>query len=316
MTTRPARPFREGTVRLPDGRHLGFAEFGHPEGDPVLWFHGTPGARLQVPPEVEPEGRARRLRVIAVERPGNGASTPHLYDRVHDLAPDIAAFTDHLDIEEFALVGLSGGGPYVLACAHELPHRVRAAAVLGGLGPVQGPEAAPGYTRLLGLVAPFLGVTRGALACAFSTGLQALRPVADQGLWAYMRFGPAPDRPVFERPEMAAMFKADILQGLAGGMKGPVYDLALFARPWGFSLRDIEVPVRFWQGDADLIVPSHHGDHQASLVRDGKVFVRPGEGHFAGFTAVDHVLDELEACWPDRPGRQGEAPPAADAAQA
>lgn len=297
-----AYPFAEGNVRLPDGRRLGYAQYGDPEGDPVLWFHGTPGARLQVPPEVTPEGHARRFRFISVERPGNGESSPHLYNRVVDFAPDIDAFADALDLDRFALVGLSGGGPYVLACAYALPNRVSSAAVLGGLGPVQGPDACPSYTKLMRLLEPLLMAARGPLASGFSNVLGALRPVADQGLWVYMRLGPRPDRPVFERPDMAEMFIADILGGLQGGMRGPIYDLALFSRDWGFSLRDISVPVRFWQGDADLIVPSNHGPHQASLVQDGEVFMRPGEGHFAGFTAVDHVLDELEALWPGRSG--------------
>jgi pimeloyl-ACP methyl ester carboxylesterase len=300
MTGGRAHPFREGHIRLPDGRRLGFAEYGDPGGDPILWFHGTPGARLQVPPEVAPEGRARGLRIITVERPGNGASTPHLYDRIRGITPDIAAFADALELERFGLVGLSGGGPYVLACAHDLPERVVGAAVLGGLGPVQGDEAPDSYTRMLRLLEPFLMTARGPLACAFSRALSTLRPVADQGLWAYMHFGPTADRPVFERPDMAEMFVADIVGGLEGGLRGPVYDMALFSRHWGFSLADIRVPVRFWQGDSDIIVPFNHGEHQASLVPDSKLFVRPGEGHFAGFTAIDTVLDELEACWPDR----------------
>jgi pimeloyl-ACP methyl ester carboxylesterase len=304
MSTRRAHPFREGTVALPDGRRLGYAEYGDPHGDPVLWFHGTPGARLQIPPAAEPEGLSRNLRIVTVERPGNGGSTPHLYTRVRDFAPDVAHLADQFGFERFALAGLSGGGPYVLGCAHELPERVVTAAVLGGLGPVRGPESSPGYTWILGRFAPLLVRARSPMATVFSTTLRSLRPVADQGLWVYMRVGPPPDRPVFELPEMADMFKSDILTGLQGGMRGPVYDLALFSRHWGFALADIKVPVRFWQGDADLIVPLDHGRHQAALVQDSKLFIRPGEGHFAGFTALDHVLDEIEACWPDRPHRR------------
>src|SRR5258708_20173196 len=43
-------PRLEGTVPLSDGRRLAYAEFGAPHGPLVLWFHGTPGARRQVPP--------------------------------------------------------------------------------------------------------------------------------------------------------------------------------------------------------------------------------------------------------------------------
>jgi pimeloyl-ACP methyl ester carboxylesterase len=290
-------PISEGRIELPDGRTLGYAEFGDPEGDTLLWFHGTPGARLQVPPGLGPEAAARGFRVFTIERPGNGESTPHLYRTLRDFAPDIEAFADAHGVDRFGLIGLSGGGPYVLAVAHELPHRVVVGAVLGGLGPVQGPETAPGYTRLLGYISPMLDVVRGSLAWLFSNGLRQLRPVADQGVWLYMRFGPPGDRAIFENPEMQAMFKNDFLRGLEGGMRGPIYDLALFARDWGFSLRDIVVPIRFWQGDSDLIVPFAHGEHQASLVPDGQLFPRPGEGHFAGFSAIDLVLDELQACW-------------------
>lgn len=302
MTHGPARPLDDGAVELPDGRALGWAEFGCPGGDAVLWFHGTPGARLQVPPEAASEGTARGIRIITVERPGFGRSTPHAYDDLRGWARDVETFADRRGVERFAAVGLSGGGPYVLACAHELADRMVAGAVLGGLGPVRGPDAPPGYTRLLGLGRGVLDRTRAPLGAAFSRFLQSLRPVADQALWLYMNLGPPSDRPVFARPEMQEMFKTDILTGLAGGMSGPVYDVALFARDWGFSLRDVEVPIRFWQGDADLIVPFHHGPHQAALVRNGRLYVRPGEGHFAGFTALDQVLDELDAVWAERPG--------------
>jgi pimeloyl-ACP methyl ester carboxylesterase len=304
-----AHPYDDGAIELPDGRLLGYAQYGDPDGDVILWFHGTPGARLQVPPEIGDEGTARGFRIISVERPGNGQSTPHLYRRIKHSARDIAAFADAMALDRFAIVGLSGGGPYVLACAHELPDRVAAAAVLGGIGPTQGPEKAPGYTGLLALAEHVLLAARGAAAWGFSHVLRSLRPVANQGLWLYMRLGPSSDRPVFERPEMAEMFIADILGGLEVGMKGPIYDLALFSRHWGFALGDITVPVRFWQGDADLIVPVEHGGHQAALVQDGKLFTRPGEGHFAGFTAIGHVLDELDAAWPDRPHRRRAAPP-------
>ncbi len=300
---RPAEPIDQGAVRLPGGRKLGYATFGHPEGDAVVWFQGTPGARLQVPPEVEPEGHARGFRIVTLERPGNGASSRYLYRRVRDIAGDVEAFADALGIEHFAVVGLSGGGPYVLACAHDLPHRVRAAAVLGGLGPTAGPDAVPSHTRLLALMAPVLGPTQGALGWGLATALRALRPVARQALWTYMRLGPRADRPVFERPEMAAMFIQDLIQALDSDLRGPVFDMNLFARHWGFSLADITVPCRFWAGDADPIVPLNHAQHQADRIPDSQLFLCPGAGHFAGFTAVHHVLDELDSCWQGRQGR-------------
>ena len=83
-------PLRDETVSLPDGRLIGFAEFGDPDGDAVFWFHGTPGARQQLPPDVHLEARRRGLRVIGIDRPGTGKSTPYLYDVLIEFAVDLA----------------------------------------------------------------------------------------------------------------------------------------------------------------------------------------------------------------------------------
>ena len=59
-----------------------------------------------------------------------------------------------------AVVGLSGGGPYTLACAAAMPERVVAAGVVGGVAPAQGPDRIGG--GLMGTVgsrvAPLLEV--------------------------------------------------------------------------------------------------------------------------------------------------------------
>src|SRR4051794_21728963 len=109
-------PVHEGTVTLADGRRLGYASYGDQDGDTVFWFHGTPGARRQISPDVNDIADRRGVRVIILERPGVGESTPHLYDRVIDWAGDVEEVADHFGADRFALAGLSGGGPYVLAC--------------------------------------------------------------------------------------------------------------------------------------------------------------------------------------------------------
>ena len=104
----------------------------------MLWFHGTPGSSHQVPPAARRAAHALGFRLIGVERPGYGRSTPHCHDSVLAAADDIAVLLDALGIDQAALVGLSGGGPYVLACAHRLGRRVVAAALLCGVAPSSG----------------------------------------------------------------------------------------------------------------------------------------------------------------------------------
>ena len=155
-------PDRDGVVELADGRVLGYAEYGPIDGRVVLWFHGTPGACRQVPPDAPDLARERGVRLIGIERPGTGRSTTRRYAHVLDWARDVEQFVDAQGIGEFAAVGLSGGGPFVLACAAHMPDQVVAGAVLGGVGPTRGDESAPGYTRVLPPFERILSLTSGA----------------------------------------------------------------------------------------------------------------------------------------------------------
>jgi len=133
-------PRLEAAILLEDGRQLGYAEYGPPAGRPLIWLHGSPGARRQIAPRAHELARERGVRIIAVERPGIGASTPHVYDSLLGFAADVAELCRALEIERFSVAGLSGGGPYALACAHAMPERVVSVAVLGGLAPAARPD--------------------------------------------------------------------------------------------------------------------------------------------------------------------------------
>jgi pimeloyl-ACP methyl ester carboxylesterase len=61
------------TVRLRDGRLLGYADWGDPGGRPLFFFHGWPGSRLEGRLGEE-SARAKGIRLIALDRPGMGLS--------------------------------------------------------------------------------------------------------------------------------------------------------------------------------------------------------------------------------------------------
>ena len=177
---RTEKPRAEGRFYLVHGRRLGFAEFGDPSGDLVLWFHGTPGGRRQFPLLGRRAAEKLGLRVVLVERPGSGLSDPHPYNSVAEWATDVAHVADALGAERLAVVGLSGGGPYALACAAVPPlaARVAAVGVLGGVVPAAGPEAsATGAIALARRFAPVLSVLRRPLAMTASAVLLPLDPV-------------------------------------------------------------------------------------------------------------------------------------------
>ncbi|MBX7160035.1 MAG: alpha/beta hydrolase [Acidimicrobiia bacterium] len=287
------KPYTEGRVRLPDRRQLGYAEFGDPTGDVVLWFHGTPGARKQVPPATTTAAAERGLRVIGVERPGVGLSTNHNGRTLESWAADIDVFADRLGIDRFCVAGLSGGGPHALAVAHDLGDRVAGAAVLGGLGPVVGDEAPGGFldSALVVQGARLLAPMQAPFGTMLSLLIPALIPFRNQVFGLYARLGPDTDRPVFELPEFRDMFLRDLIDSGKRQMRALVGDAVVFMQPWHFSLRDVSVPVTIWHGGSDRLVPFHHGQYMAELIPGAELVTVPDEGHFAGFVRVEAVLD-------------------------
>lgn len=307
----PVVPYLDDRIRLRDGRRLGFACYGDPGGDTVFWFHGTPGARRQLPPNAPAAARERGFRIVGVDRPGIGGSSPHDERTLLTWTEDVAELADYLNAERYSAIGLSGGGPYVLACAHEHPDRVMCGVSLGGVGPVVGYDGAPGYSQKLHGLMRFFAKHRRAIGHLLSVVVQPLRPLASPGFDLYVRFGPQEDRPVFERPEMKAMFIHDIVMATKYGIRGPVWDVALFSQPWPFDPAHIRVPVRIWHGDVDTIVPLSHSEHLCEVIPDCELRVMDGLGHFAGFVNAEDVLDEIRKLWPgarrdsDAPARVG-----------
>ena len=292
-------PRREGVIRVGRRRVLGFAEYGDPSGRLVLWHHGTPGGRRQIPVKARRAAERLGLRLVCVERPGVGESTNHRYKCFDEWARDAERVVDELGHESFAVVGLSGGGPYALACAHELPHRVTVAGLLGSVCPVVGPDAAPG-SSIVRLAATFQGVL-DPLRTVLGTGIWlAIQPVTPLGHWAYQLYFsrmPEGDQKVAEDPEIEAMFLDDLMTASRRRFGAVAHDAALFGRPWGFTLSDIDVPVFWWHGDADNIVPLAHAEHSVALLQACALEVRPAESHLGGFAAADRVLETLADAW-------------------
>ncbi len=277
---------------LRDGRALGYAVFGRGSGPVALWMHGTPGGRRQVPPAAREFARIHGARVIGVERPGIGASTPHLYSCVHDFAADIGELLRALEITRCVVVGLSGGGPYTLACARALPE-VSACAVLGGVAPAKGSEAIEGGVTRLARAAPVVERLQRPLGSALSVLIRSAHPLASQAFDLFMRYSREADQAVFSAPGMKEMFLDDMLLASRAGIRSLVFDYLLFSRPWGFALREVDVPVYFWHGDADPFVPLRHGRYMAELVPRSKLTVQPGQSHLGGLAIAEEVLGAL-----------------------
>ena len=295
----PLQPHHDATTTLPDGRRIGWASYGEPDGDVVFWFHGTPGARAQLPHDVDEHARDRGIHIVAVERPGTGHSTPHRYERIVDFVPDLERVADDVGAEQFACVGLSGGGPFVLACAHELPQRMAAGVVLGGIGPTRGDDTVLSHTLLLVPAAPLLNQVREPLGNLVGGAVRVATPFADVAIGAFFSLLPG-DRHAFrDRPLDKRQFTADLISAVQrSGLRSPIDDLILFGRHWGIELSGVKVPITFYGGNSDVIVPYVHAERQAKRVHGSRLRTIEGSGHFAGYTDPAQVLDDVREHWP------------------
>lgn len=299
MAIEIARPKLEGNVAVGTDRRIGFAEFGDPQGRAIFWLHGTPGARRQIPVEARLYAETNRIRLIGVDRPGIGSSTPHEYGTVIDFAGDLRTIADTLGIDRMAIIGLSGGGPYTLGCAAAMPDRVVAVGVLGGVAPTRGSDGiGGGLMGNVGLpVAPMLEKAGAPLSMVATGLIRLVKPIAEPALNLYARVSPEGDRRLLGRPEFKAMFLDDLLNGSRKQLAAPFADVVVFAREWGFRLDEVKVPVRWWHGDQDHIVPYAHGQHVVAMLPDAELSPLHGESHLGGLGQAETILHTISELW-------------------
>jgi pimeloyl-ACP methyl ester carboxylesterase len=291
----PAGTDRHSRIfRLAGNRGIGYAEFGDPRGLPVLAIHGTPGSRFMFA-LTDHGARERGLRIIAPERPGYGLSGAHRYLTLREVGRDITALADALGLDRFALIGVSGGGPYALAAAVACPARVRLLALISPVGPIAECHGRIRMSRLHRFI--FTRMGRSPRACAtFFWSLRSLVRLAPGVAYrALTQRVTQSDRRVLARPEVKANLQAAIREGLRPGINGALQDLRLFGAPWGLPLADIDVPTVLWQGSDDTIVPPQAAYHLAETLPNCRLDVIQGAGHYWVFDQFGRVLDAAQA---------------------
>jgi pimeloyl-ACP methyl ester carboxylesterase len=286
MRPRRVEPLVDGTgarVWLPDGRAIGIREAGLADGWPLFIFPGTPGSRLSPLADLD-ETREAGARAVVLERPGFGVSSPQPRRRVVDWPADVARVADALGIAGFAIAGMSGAGPYLAACAVALPERVRGVALLGVASPLEAPGVRRGMTLRRWLMYRALPLAPLATPLFRVLGPRGVQRVMTDDV-------PACDRAVLSR--VAEPFAAMKREAFRQGPSAYAKELALVARPWGFRLEDIRVPVHLWHGERDVSTPPAMGRHLARAIPGCRAHFVPDEGHFVAYARWREILRVL-----------------------
>lgn len=247
------------TVTLRDGRQLGYAEYGIPDGIPLMLFHGTPGSRLLSFLEKVEWVRDLGLRILTPERPGYGLSDPAPGNSIGDWADDVAQLADQLGLDRFHVSGASGGGPFALACALRLPDRVRSATLICSGCPPEAMHNREGMNRgnrlvfwLARYAPPLLRVLMALYARAVSKQRKPNSDKAKQKMLAQLC---AWDRRVLESREDDPRAKLQLQEAFRQGPAGAYHDMMRVSHAWGLDFQSLRVPVFLWHGTADTLMP-------------------------------------------------------------
>ncbi|HLU10175.1 MAG TPA: alpha/beta hydrolase [Oceanobacillus sp.] len=200
---------------------------------------------------------------------------------------DVVELADALGLQRFAVMGVSGGGPYALACASQIPDRLTAAALVSSLG------ALWLLNSLKDMVTPnrvmfTLGrVSPGLFGAILPRMVKASLPSLDK----HVQAGTSPVEDL--TPEIFAHLANDQKEAVLAGGKGVAFDMRNYWREWGFRFEDIKTQVYLWHGEADDLAPVALVRSIADQIPNCEAHYISGVGHTGTFKYADEILRTL-----------------------
>jgi pimeloyl-ACP methyl ester carboxylesterase len=237
--------------------------------------------------------RQRGVRLIAPDRPGFGRSDSQPGRTLPDWPTDVSDLADALGLGRFAVVGISNGGPYALACGARLPERLTGLAVVSGMGPIHQEAARDVLTPQVQL----------------TFALNALSPMASEAIVWVLAFGarvapalmasqmrmaaPPPDQAVLDRPEVFDALEKEYAEAFYQGAAGLNQEIGLMRKSWGFALSTVALPVHLFHGEQDTNVPVALAQQVVAELADPRPRFMADAAHYWYVDHFDEVLDAL-----------------------
>ncbi len=281
----------DNQVKLGDGRAVGYAQYGDPDGRPVIHLHGMPSSRLELNnPDLDAIAERLHIRFIVPDRPGIGLSDWHSYTIAN--YPDLLVqFADELGLERFPVMGLSSGGKYVAACAWKVPQRLTGATIVSGTAPFD----LPGVKEVLSKQDRQLYGLADKTPRLFRLPLWKIkRDVRKDPSSIITLFTDLceSDKALLDQPNVKRQAEQMVVEAFRQGTRGAARDLTIEARPWGFSLHEITFPVNIWHGESD-IVPVQEARLMAEAMPNVRCRFLPNEGHLLFVRHFEEILQSV-----------------------
>jgi pimeloyl-ACP methyl ester carboxylesterase len=259
-----------------------------------MWCHGGPGSRLE-PIAIAEDAAAAGFRIVGVDRPGYGYSTPDPGRSIASWVADAIELADHLSLEHLITVGCSTGGAYALAFASLELDRVEGSVACCALADMRWPEGRAmmtGPSAMGGLIAGIWTAPDRAtalertLSVLGSDGSGLLRQSPDTPF-------PAADIAVLTDPARLAAYSESMAEMFRFGVQGFTDDRLADGVGWEtFDVGCIQCPTIVLHGAADPMVPPAQAEYTAGLIPGAVLRVVPELGHFSISDQVVPVLRE------------------------
>jgi pimeloyl-ACP methyl ester carboxylesterase len=284
---------QDHVINLRDGRDLAYTDHGAKSGTPVLFIHGNPGSRLSRHPD-ETIAENLGVRLITPDRPGYGLSDFQPKRTLLDFPKDIAELADRLGLTNFAIFGVSAGGPYVAACAYTLSERITQAANVSGLAPIDRAGAFEGmdpawraaYTLSDRspefLLRAILWLQARATKRNPTKALDRMRGLLSED-----------DNRLLEQPDMQESVLKRQTEATRMGVRGWAREAKILISPWGFSPQEIKIPVHLWYWEDDPSIPIQMGRYLATQIPLAVPHFMPGGGHLSMYCHWAEILTHL-----------------------
>jgi len=284
----------ETLVQLENGAVVAFQEYGDANGVPVIFCHGWPSSCTMAQLTDDP-ARELGVRIISPDRPGISGSSLQPDRKLADWPSIMERVLDHLGIDQFRALAISGGAPYAYAMAAAMPERLRAIAIVCGAIPMADLEDGKGLLPLYRWMLALYRSRPQLLRTLFSIArpILALRPPIRLRplLLKILMLRPCDAESLRDAAAFEAIFESQrrAWRGPAGGV---VTDGQIYAQPWGFSLEDIHVPVRLWHGTQDRAFSVRLAEEVAERLPDCKARFIDDAGHYS--LPIRHMREILK----------------------
>jgi len=273
----------ENSVPLENGRIIAFEEYGDATGVPVIFCHGWPSSRTMARLTDE-AARDLGIRIISPDRPGISRSSLQPDRKLIDWPRVVERFVNHLNLDEFRLLAVSGGAPYAYATARAMPERVRAIAIVSGAIPIADLPGREGllllyrwmlalYQKQPQLLRKLFYLARPILSLRLPVRLRPL-------LLKLLMLRPCDENSLRDSAAFEAVFESQ-RRAWRGSAEGVMADAQIYAQPWGFRMEEVRVPVRLWHGNEDRAFSVHLAEEIARQLPDCKARFVDGAGHYS-----------------------------------